>query len=101
MHDLIVGVCPIDKQGRINIAKILDKVPQRIVVAINATTKEIQIIDFEEENNTVMTTQKIDGKGRIFIPAWIRKEILDKNWKIYIVLDEEKKPHLFAMKEAL
>jgi len=72
-----VGSTKMDAQGRVLIQGLFLEVPKMVVLAISAEYEMIEVLPAESDgdNDIGIAPIPVDEKGRITLPAWIRKEI--------------------------
>ena len=88
MKELVVGIVELDKQGRVNLGKVILKNVERVKFAYDFDNGRIYIKACSKEDTKIggifeWPTSKVDSGKRIIIPAWIRRLIEKDQTKHY------------------
>ena len=93
MH--IIGKTTVDEQGRVSISAFNSPVKMsNIVIAVEVGAEMIVLLDDKPEVAGVR--QKVDKKGRVILPKWLREELGKKDGEndeleLFLIVDGDKK----------
>lgn len=84
----------LDAVGRLNIAKVFEEIPERVLVLYDTEQRAIFFRgDIVGEWATVQ--RKVDSKNRIVLPKWMRDKLGDE----YYVVDDSREVHYLLVKK--
>ena len=87
----ITGIVKLDTSGRINISRLFETVPEKVLVVFD--TDELKVIFFDA--TTIGSgwqaddIRKVDEKCRVCLPKWLREELGDE----YLITTDCSKEH--------
>ena len=90
----VTGRIRVDNAGRIVITKIFDKIPKRVMVVFDTSTKKLFFIESNSKKKTA-GSRVVDPKGRVCLPRWILEEL----GKEYYITENCKKEHYLLPKK--